>query len=181
MAERLSEHRLAMQLLGAGEPEVSAYAVDEATGVTARGRFDWLGPAVLTDYKTTPQRRSARPIGRYGAIKKWGYDKQAAWYTDLARDLGHPASAFAFIFRMEGAALPRDRRLRRRQHDSTKLAPRTSTPSKSSATAPRAASGPASSPTTQQQSSPRPADLHHGACRMTELELHSQPTACRSR
>ncbi len=153
MAERLSEHRLAMQLLGAGEPEVSAYAVDEATGVTRRGRFDWLGPAVLTDYKTTSSADPRDLSGRYGAIKKWGYDKQAAWYTDLARDLGHPASAFAFIFQMKEppylvtVAYVDD-------NDSTKLAPRTSTPSKSSATAPRAASGPASSPTTQQQSSP---------------------------
>lgn len=101
MAERLSEHRLAMQLLGAGEPEVSAYAIDEATGVTRRGRFDWLGPAVLTDYKTTSSADPRDLSGRYGAIKKWGYDKQAAWYTDLARDLGHPASAFAFIFQMK--------------------------------------------------------------------------------
>lgn len=101
MADKLSEHTLAMRLLSEGEPEVSAYALDEATGVMRRGRFDWLGPRVLTDYKTAASVDPADLAGKYGAIRKWGYDKQAAWYTDLARDLGHPADAFAFIFQMK--------------------------------------------------------------------------------
>jgi hypothetical protein len=98
MAGELRKHALAMRLLREGEPEVSAYALDSATGVMRRGRFDWLGANVLTDYKTAASVDPADLAGRYGSIKKWGYDAQAAWYTDLARDLGHPASAFAFIF-----------------------------------------------------------------------------------
>ncbi|NUO35604.1 MAG: hypothetical protein HOQ18_18375 [Dermatophilaceae bacterium] len=98
MADALSSHRLAMRLLSEGQPEVSAYAVDDATGVTRRGRFDWLGTSILTDYKTCASADPRDLAGRYGAIRKWGYDQQAAWYTDLASDLGHPASAFAFIF-----------------------------------------------------------------------------------
>ena len=98
MADKLSEHRLAMRLLSDGKPEVSAYASDEATGVMRRGRFDWLAPNVLTDYKTTASVDPRDLAGRYGVVKKWGYDQQAAWYTDLARDLGHPADAFALIF-----------------------------------------------------------------------------------
>lgn len=98
MADELSSHILAMRLLSDGKPEVSAYALDEETGVMRRGRFDWLGSSVLTDYKTCSSADPRDLAGRYGAVRKWGYDKQASWYTDLARDLGHPAAAFAFIF-----------------------------------------------------------------------------------
>ena len=101
MADVLSSHRLAMRLLSDGQAEVSAYAEDKATGVTRRGRFDWLGSSVLTDYKTCASADPQDLAGRYGSIRKWGYDKQAAWYIDLTRDLGHPAAAFAFIFQMK--------------------------------------------------------------------------------
>ena len=103
MADKLSEHTAAMRLLSEGRPEVSAYAVDEETGVMRRGRFDWLGPSVLTDYKSAVSSDPRDLAGRYGAVKKWGYDKQAAWYTDLARELGHPADFFAFIFQQKSA------------------------------------------------------------------------------
>ena len=94
MADKLSSHRLASRLLSEGKPEVSAYALDEATGVTRRGRFDWLGSSILTDYKTAA---SSEPAVFVKAAVNFGYHMQAAWYTDLARDLGHPADAFAFI------------------------------------------------------------------------------------
>lgn len=97
MADKLSSHTLAMRLLSEGQPEVSAYALDEATGVLRRGRFDWLHPTLLVDYKSAASADPAAWAGRYGVVKKFGYDLQAAWYTDLARDLGHPAAAFAFI------------------------------------------------------------------------------------
>lgn len=94
MADALSTHRLAMRLLSDGRPEVSAYALDEPTGVTRRGRFDWLGTSILTDYKTAA---SAEPDSFVKAAVNFGYHMQAAWYADLARDLGHPADAFAFV------------------------------------------------------------------------------------
>jgi hypothetical protein len=94
MADVLSSHRLAMRLLSDGKPEVSAFAVDEATGVLRRGRFDWLGPTILTDYKTAA---SSEPGAFVKAAANFGYHMQAGWYLDLARDLGHPAQAFAFI------------------------------------------------------------------------------------
>lgn len=98
MADALSSHTLAMHLLSDGKPEVSAYAEDPDTGVLRRGRFDFLGPRVLTDYKTSV---TADPdaFGRTAAT--YGYHQQAAWYLDLARDLGHPAGAFAFIVQMK--------------------------------------------------------------------------------
>lgn len=101
MAAKLKDHRLAMRLLDGGQAEVSAYAPDDETGVMRRGRFDWLGTTVLTDYKTAVTVDPRDLAGRYGVIRKLRYDMQAAWYTDLARDLGHPALAFAFIFQMK--------------------------------------------------------------------------------
>lgn len=94
MADVLSTHRLAMRLLSEGEPEVSAFAPDEATGVTRRARFDWLGSRILTDYKSAA---SSEPGTFIKAAVNFGYAMQAGWYLDIARDLGHPADAFAFI------------------------------------------------------------------------------------
>lgn len=98
MADRLSSHKAAMRLLSAGKPEVSAFCRDEATGVMRRGRFDWLPETILVDYKTAATVDPRDLAGRYGAVSKWGYDNQAAWYIDLARDLGHPAQFFVFVF-----------------------------------------------------------------------------------
>ena len=94
MADTLSSHRLAMRLLSDGAPEVSAFCTDEPTGVLRRARFDWLGSAVLTDYKSAA---SSEPEEFVKAAVRFGYHMQAAWYLDIAADLDHPASAFAFI------------------------------------------------------------------------------------
>jgi hypothetical protein len=101
MADVLASHKLAMQLLTGGQPEVSAFAADEPTGVLRRGRFDYLGPNVIVDYKSAISADPRDIAGRYGAMKKFGYDLQADWYLRLARDLGHPAQAFALIFQMK--------------------------------------------------------------------------------
>lgn len=98
MADKLSEHTLAMRLLSDGASEVSAFALDEATGVLRRGRMDWLGPTILTDYKTST---TADPRAFARSACDFGYDVQAAWYLDLAEQLGHPAEAFAFIVQMK--------------------------------------------------------------------------------
>ena len=128
MADALSAHTLAMRLLSDGKPEVSAYCEDEATGVTRRARFDWLGSSILTDYKTAATVDPRDLAGRYGAVKKWGYDQQAAWYLDIARDLGHPAKAFAFIFQAKEppylvtvAQVPEDALWEARQRNATAL------------------------------------------------------------
>lgn len=123
MADSISEHETAMRLLSEGRPEVSAYALDEPTGVLRRARFDWLGTGILSDLKTT---RCAEPWSFAGDVAKYGYHQQAAWYLDLARDLGHPAEAFAFIvvekepphlvevYDLDAAAIDRGRELNRR-------------------------------------------------------------------
>lgn len=94
MADAILQHRLATRLLSEGRPEVSAYAAHEPTGVVRRGRFDWLGATILTDYKTAA---SSEPAAFVRAAVNFGYHMQHAWYSDLARDLGHPSQAFAFI------------------------------------------------------------------------------------
>lgn len=94
MADKLSERDLAMALLSEGRPEVSAYALDERTGVMRRGRFDWLNEDMLVDYKTC---LSSEPRQFGSAAAKFGYDMQAAWYLDLARDNGLNPRGFIFI------------------------------------------------------------------------------------
>lgn len=123
MADAIATHETAMRLLSDGRPEVSAYAMDDETGVLRRARFDWLGVGVLSDLKTAA---SAEPWAFAGAAAKFGYHMQAAWYLDLARDLGHPAEAFAFlvvekepphlveVYELDAAAIARGRDLNRR-------------------------------------------------------------------
>lgn len=94
MADRLASHATAMSLLSNGRPEVSAYAPDIDTGVLRRGRFDWLNDDMLVDYKTAA---SCLPPVFGDAAAKFGYDMQAGWYLDLARDLGLDPRGFVFV------------------------------------------------------------------------------------
>jgi len=98
MADKLSEHTLAMRLLSDGLPEISAFALDQETGVMRRGRFDWLGKTILSDYKSAA---TCDPRAFARSAPDYGHDVQAAWYLDLAAELGHPAEAFAFIVQMK--------------------------------------------------------------------------------
>lgn len=94
MAAQIKRHRLAMELLADGDPEVSVYARDRVTGVWMRGRFDWLGEKVIVDYKTAD---SSDPAVFIRKAVDYGYDLQAATYRDLAELVDHPATGFAHI------------------------------------------------------------------------------------
>lgn len=94
MANELAEHRMARRLLAEGRPEVSAFGIDEETGVMRRARFDWLGKSILSDYKTA---ETSEPNAFLRNAVKFGYHIQHPWYLQLAADLGHDAQAFAFI------------------------------------------------------------------------------------
>jgi hypothetical protein len=95
MADALREHTLAAQLLGAGEPEVSAFCADEPTGVMRRSRFDWIEPTrILVDYKTTV---CSEPSAFARSAATFGYHMQAAWYLDIADDLDLEPRGFLFI------------------------------------------------------------------------------------
>lgn len=94
MADALSSHRTAMDLLSGGHAEVYALAVDAATGVMRRAWIDYLTPTVASDYKSAA---TVEPGAFASAVAKYGYHQQAAWTLDLLADLDHPAQAFAFI------------------------------------------------------------------------------------
>jgi hypothetical protein len=94
MSEALSSHGFATKLLSNGVPELSAYAVDEPTGIMRRGRFDLFGSDVLVDYKTAA---SAQPEAFAASVARFGYDMQASWYLDLAESLGERRDGFAFV------------------------------------------------------------------------------------
>jgi hypothetical protein len=100
MADALSGHALAMSLFEQGRPEVSAYAVDESTGVMRRCRFDWLSDDLGVDYKTSVS-ADPRDFGR--AAASFGYHSQHAWYLDLARDLGVDLRGFLFVVQAKSA------------------------------------------------------------------------------
>lgn len=93
MADALTHHRLAMELLSDGQAEVSAYALDEPTAVWVKGRFDFLGQS-LVDFKTTV---SADPAGWAKKCIDYGYDLQAATYLDLAAANGRPDLGWVWI------------------------------------------------------------------------------------
>lgn len=95
MAEKLRDNTLVMALLSGGEPEVSAFGVDNETGVLRRSRFDYLhDDGLVVDYKTAA---SAEAGAFAAAAARYGYHQQHAWYLDLLADLDHPARAFVFV------------------------------------------------------------------------------------
>jgi hypothetical protein len=93
MAAALRDHPLAAKLLapGSGKPEQTLIWPDKLTGVTLRARLDWLpewhgtGRLIIPDYKTA---KSADPDEWARTAPLYGYDMQAAWYTDGALALG---------------------------------------------------------------------------------------------
>lgn len=93
MAEALLEVPLVQQLMRDGQPEVSAFCKDDPTGVMRRSRFDLLDN-LLIDYKTTVD---AEPGAFARQAAKYGYHQQAAWYTDIAEDLGLKPRGFLFV------------------------------------------------------------------------------------
>lgn len=93
MAAELRKVPLVRDLIDGGRPEVSAFCVDEPTGVMRRSRFDLLGD-LLIDYKTAA---TAEPEAFGRAAAKYGYHQQAAWYQQIAQDLGRHVARFLFI------------------------------------------------------------------------------------
>lgn len=101
MAKAVHDHPLAAALLRDGEPELSLWWQDRATGVMLRARPDWTPTVnrrrrlILTDLKTSKDPRPSE-FGRTAA--SFGYHMQAAWYPDGARELDlDPDPAFVFV------------------------------------------------------------------------------------
>lgn len=93
MAVVLEGIPLIRQLMKDGRPEVSAFCVDEPTGIMRRSRFDLLDD-LLIDYKTTV---CAEPGAFSRSAAKYAYHQQAAWYEQIALDLGQQVRGFLFI------------------------------------------------------------------------------------
>jgi hypothetical protein len=95
MADALASHKEAMELLSDGHAEVTMYADDAATGVTRRGRLDWLREdGLIADYKTTA---CADPqVFARASVAQYGYHISEANYRWLAakNDIDVPAACF---------------------------------------------------------------------------------------
>lgn len=79
LAASVRRHRLASAILSQGKPEVSFYWIDAETGITCRGRVDWLRDNAIVDMKTT---KDASPRGFAKDAANYRYDMQADYYTD---------------------------------------------------------------------------------------------------
>lgn len=79
VAKAVKRHPTFGQLFREGQAEVSAYWIDEATGVTCRARADWLHPRAVVDVKTA---QDASPAGFAKAAANYRYDMQAAAYGE---------------------------------------------------------------------------------------------------
>lgn len=101
MAASLGAHPVAPLLFATGEPEVSAFWTDSATGVRCRARFDWLPEKVegrrliVPDLKTAA---TAAPSEFAKAAARFGYYAQQEHYRDALMALGIDADpAFVFV------------------------------------------------------------------------------------
>jgi hypothetical protein len=103
MAAVIRQHPMASALFdrGYGHPEVSAFWLDEPTGIRRRARFDWLpnptdGRLIIPDYKTCVD-ASEEAFAK--SVDKYGYNCQADWYirAALALELGGPDTQFLFV------------------------------------------------------------------------------------
>lgn len=78
MADAVLSHPLAAALFTDGQPELSLFTYDDATGVELRTRPDWIG-SVIVDLKTTV---NANPADFDRIAWTYHYEQQAAWYID---------------------------------------------------------------------------------------------------
>ncbi|MFC9966295.1 PD-(D/E)XK nuclease-like domain-containing protein [Nocardia ignorata] len=93
------------ELLAEGDPEMSAYALDPASWVMLRARFDWLriGPdkhVTVVDYKTT---KNAAPKPFVKSAVEYGYHVQEAHYRRVLTELGYVVDRFVFLAQEKAA------------------------------------------------------------------------------
>lgn len=100
MCSNARAHRGIANLLAHGRSEVSGFWVDEETGILCKLRLDWLSedphgrPVAIADAKKA---RDAGSRGFSNAIGDYGYDIQAAFYTDGMKALTGWTLPFYFI------------------------------------------------------------------------------------
>lgn len=105
MALQIKRHREAMSVLTApgAAYEVSAFRIDDRSGMWLRARFDVIAPSGLGDYKTVVD-ADPRLFGRRTAADL-GYHQQDAWYLDtaVALDAVEPRTPFRFVLQEKKA------------------------------------------------------------------------------
>lgn len=87
------------ELLATGEPEVSAFWIDDNTGTHCKCRPDWVTPVgdgvILLDVKTG---QDASPAGFARSVVRFGYHLQAEWYsTGFEKASGQRVLGFVFV------------------------------------------------------------------------------------
>ena len=100
MAAAVKAHDTAPLLFVGGAPEVSAFWVDEATGVKCKARFDYLPEPQPGRRLIVPDLKSAvsvDPKEFARAAARYAYVAQDLWYCDALRTLG-VADDPAFVF-----------------------------------------------------------------------------------
>lgn len=108
MADALRSHPVAAALFSNGKPEASLFWTDDETGVTRRGRLDWLpdasdGRLIVADYKTSV---TANPEAFGKSAANYCYHMQAAWYLDAVTALGLTDAEPAFVFVVQEKTAP---------------------------------------------------------------------------
>lgn len=79
LVDAVRAHPVAGAIFAAdGRAEQSMYWVDDETGVTCRGRVDWVHPRALVDLKTA---LVAAPSRFSRSLVDYGYALQAEWYS----------------------------------------------------------------------------------------------------
>jgi exodeoxyribonuclease VIII len=89
----IADHQVANELLADGIAESSGFA--ELLGVPVKCRPDWLHDnSVIVDLKTTD---NAGPNAFAKSCASYRYHVQAAFYSDICREIGLDIKAFVFI------------------------------------------------------------------------------------
>jgi len=94
VARAVRRHPIAAAILSEGAAEQSFYWIDEPTGVTLRGRVDWLRDNVIADVKTC---QDASPTGFAKVVANFGYHQQAAMYQDGIEAVTGRRLPFVFV------------------------------------------------------------------------------------
>lgn len=92
----IRRHELASAILSQGEAERSLYWIDPDTGVTCRGRLDWVRDNALVDVKTVPYGGTdTHTLAKAAATYDWPL--QAAHYIDGWEALTGARLPFLFL------------------------------------------------------------------------------------
>lgn len=95
LRKSVEANTLANRVLSGGTAEVSAYWVDEETGVLCRARADYLNAGIIIDLKTTTD-ATFRAFQRQSEIYK--YHLSAAFYLDgFKKALGSDVKSFGWV------------------------------------------------------------------------------------